>query len=758
MSEQQVMVVLGADIGEFHRAMNQVQDSMKDTANRIDNAMNGAEGSVNQGVGGIKNALKGLASIVATAFAVDKIVDFGKQVIETTADIEAEESQYKQVMGDMKKNTDKYLGKMAKAWNKHPRELKKAYTQYVAILKSKGVAEKDAHELAQDYLERTVDANAFANESMADTTGRFMAGIKGEYDSLDSAMVNLSATMMNDIAIKEYGKKFDELSVKQQETLKAQEALRQHTSAGVFGQGSREADSYANNLAMVKNTWDELMSSYGSPMLEFANSKLKDISKVLQTIKTEGFTNALKKLVPPEFGNAIDNAKNFILNLKDAIANQDWGSLGATIGEGLGTAVKEVTGLAKGLADKITEEFNNIDWGGIAKNIGTGIQAFAIAFAGMISVDLVTAMKDGDWSGAGTVLSDVIIKSIQTVAERAGEFASAIGSAVLTIMGGVNWAELGKQSFQFAVSFILGFVDALLDPIAWFNAIASNWEIILMLIIGIIFMPAKWIGKIGAALAKIPFVGRMIKWLWESFTALLKPVSEYIDKLLLAIKDGFTAGFKTVFNRPSIMKDWMGKMGEILASVKDAIANALAWILLRAEWFTYDMAKKLAQPFKFMWDEGGKFLTKITDKIGAMWTKVSEVAGKIKSAVGGMFRGIKTPHFRVSGSMNPLKWKEQGMPKIHVDWYKTGGIFTGASVIGVGESGSEAVVPLSNKSRMKPFAKATAEMMPKDSLGGKSIENIFNISSVVVREEADINRIAEKLHILQQRALRRGGR
>ena len=38
--------------------------------------------------------------------------------------------------------------------------------------------------------------------------------------------------------------------------------------------------------------------------------------------------------------------------------------------------------------------------------------------------------------------------------------------------------------------------------------------------------------------------------------------------------------------------------------------------------------------------------------------------------------------------------KDLTVPHLSVDWYKTGGIFDSPSVIGVGEAGTEAVVPL----------------------------------------------------------------
>lgn len=64
------------------------------------------------------------------------------------------------------------------------------------------------------------------------------------------------------------------------------------------------------------------------------------------------------------------------------------------------------------------------------------------------------------------------------------------------------------------------------------------------------------------------------------------------------------------------------------------------------------------------------------------------------------FRGIKLPHISVSwkrsGALAKIAEKMglPGIPDFGVSWYKTGGIFNDPSVIGVGEAGSEAVIPL----------------------------------------------------------------
>jgi hypothetical protein len=48
------------------------------------------------------------------------------------------------------------------------------------------------------------------------------------------------------------------------------------------------------------------------------------------------------------------------------------------------------------------------------------------------------------------------------------------------------------------------------------------------------------------------------------------------------------------------------------------------------------------------------------------------------------------------------------MPSFDVDWYARGGIFNAPNVIGVGEAGPEAVVPLS-ENRLRPLTDAIAE-------------------------------------------------
>lgn len=148
----------------------------------------------------------------------------------------------------------------------------------------------------------------------------------------------------------------------------------------------------------------------------------------------------------------------------------------------------------------------------------------------------------------------------------------------------------------------------------------------------------------------------------------------------------------------------------------------------------------------------------ISSKITGAYSKVKEMVGKIKSAMNFKWSlpKLKLPRFSISGKfgLNP-----PSVPKFGISWYAKGGIATGPSIVGIGEAGDEAILPLSNKSKMKPFAQAVASMMPNNGTSGFSKrETNINVDTLVVREEADIKRIARELKRLDDRESRSRGR
>lgn len=157
----------------------------------------------------------------------------------------------------------------------------------------------------------------------------------------------------------------------------------------------------------------------------------------------------------------------------------------------------------------------------------------------------------------------------------------------------------------------------------------------------------------------------MVNAVWEGMKAVFPMVDYYVDECVAKICDylGFTGLFEEVQTE--------------FQNIKDAITAPI------------NEAKQLVD------------------------TAVSNIKRIFPINMGKIFSGVKLPHFHISGGEIP--WGIGGMgtkPSVSIDWYARGGIINSPKIIGVGEAGPEAIVPLSG-SYVKPFADAVA-----DAVGG----------------------------------------
>jgi phage-related minor tail protein len=127
---------------------------------------------------------------------------------------------------------------------------------------------------------------------------------------------------------------------------------------------------------------------------------------------------------------------------------------------------------------------------------------------------------------------------------------------------------------------------------------------------------------------------------------------------------------------------------------------------------------------------------------------ILDIITTIKNAFANM--KIQIPKFKLPHVSVGVKYKSIGdldipYPSFSVDWYAKGGIFARPSVIGVGEAGTEAVIPLEKMPGL--IADALRDAMGGGQVamaGGITVQNMY------VRNDQDIKLVARELYNLQQ--------
>ncbi|HAQ0436931.1 TPA: phage tail tape measure protein [Enterococcus faecium] len=154
-----------------------------------------------------------------------------------------------------------------------------------------------------------------------------------------------------------------------------------------------------------------------------------------------------------------------------------------------------------------------------------------------------------------------------------------------------------------------------------------------------------------------------IQSVWNSISSWISGIWNGIKNTALNLWNGITSTISSKVNdgKNAISSGWSnltGIVSDIFNNVKSTIANIWEGI-----------KKTVSAPIDWIRD------------------KISGIFDNLNISI----PHIPLPHFKLSGEFNPLKGK---IPTLGVDWYAKGSVFNSPNIIGVGEAGPEAVLPL----------------------------------------------------------------
>ena len=427
----------------------------------------------------------------------------------------------------------------------------------------------------------------------------------------------------------------------------------------------------------------------------------------------------------------------------------------APVFEALGNMVKDMAEWFSGLPGPV-KEFIVILGGvvtiaGILAPIFLTLQAAAVALGTSIGAMVTAALPIiGTAALIAAAITGLIIgiKYLWETNEGFREVVTTVWNAILTVINTV-------------ISEISNFITSIFGTVVtWWNEnqelIRSSTETVWNTIQTVIDTVMTYLGPlIQATWANIQLV---ITTAWE----VIKTVVETAINVVLGI-------IKTVMQ--IITGDWSGAWETIkgvFSTVWNAIQNVVQTIFTAIQSFISNTINAISSTISNVWNgissTISNVLNGISNTVSNVWTGIKNSIGNAIngakdlvssaiSAIKGLFNfsvswpHIPLPHFSVSGSANPLDWLSKGVPSISIEWYAKGGIMTKPTIFGTngnnlmvgGEAGNEAVLPLNDKT-LGAIGRGIAQTM------GDSPTNInITITGNVVREEADITRIADEV-------------
>ena len=218
-------------------------------------------------------------------------------------------------------------------------------------------------------------------------------------------------------------------------------------------------------------------------------------------------------------------------------------------------------------------------------------------------------------------------------------------------------------------------------------------------------------------------LGAGIDMVTQAFDEMAPVVQPLIDTLGSVLTETVLPGVQTAIETLSPV---ISDLGSIFMAVAGFVVDAVSKILS----FVVPTFNTILTTAVSVWN-GIK--SAIEDPIGSARDFIKGAIDKIKGFFSFEFKWphIPLPHFSITGSLNPLDWLSGGLPSIGVEWYAKGGYVDGATLIGAGEKGPEAIIPL-----YEPYFSKWGDVFAEHMDGKAGTVNNYYIDGNMVAADA----------------------
>lgn len=642
-------------------------------ADKFDKTLDDVSDSSNDASNSMSDSFKKIGAAVTAYFAVDKVVNFGKQVVEAAANVSAEASAFEQIMGGYSDTAQKKMNEIADNTGMVASRLTPYMTSMTAKFKGLGFDIGEATDLASDGLNLAADAAAFWDMSLDDSMSHLNSFINGSYEGGEAIGLFANDTQMASYAVSQgivkQTKDWASLNEATKQATRLEYAQNMMKASGAVGQAAKESSQYANVQANLNEKWRQFKAQIGEPLLEnVVNPAMQKLSGLVDKAST-GFQDLQKW---------VSENKTLLSVLGGVVGAVAVGMTAYSIAQTAMTVASKLHTAAT-VAEKLAVLGLN---GAMLTSPVTWIVAGIVA---LIAVFVILWNKcegfRNFWINLWDKIKTAFAPVIEFVKSSFESFKEKLQTGIVPALQDL-WAAI-KEKVLPVLSLIWDYVQIYIQPaFEWLKTGLGNIKIVFQTIFTVI----KTI--VSTAFENIKTV---ITTVWNNIKIVISTVLDVIKniiKLATSIIKGDWKGaweaIKGIFS--SIWNGIKGIVSNVWNAIKSIFSNNLNAIKSSVS-TVFNGVKAVIQNTI----NGAKNIVKSgLDAIKNFFSKL-----KLK------FPSIKLPHFSIKGSFS---LKPPSVPKLSVDWYAKAmnnamllnqptifGVNPNGNLMGGGEAGQEVV-------------------------------------------------------------------
>lgn len=258
------------------------------------------ETNIKKSLSSVANTAKKIGGVIAAAFAVKKVVQFGKSCLELGSDLQEVQNVVDSVFTTMSWKVDEFAKSAAQTAGLSETMAKRYVGTFGAMAKSFGFTEDSALNMAEALTQLSGDVASFYNITQDEAYTKLKSVFTGETESLKELGVVMTQSALDQYALANgYGKTTSAMTEQEKVALRYKFVLSQLSTAS--GDFIRTSDSWANQVRIMKLQLESLMATIGQGLINIFTPVIKMINLLLAKLAT--VANAFKSFTELITGN-----------------------------------------------------------------------------------------------------------------------------------------------------------------------------------------------------------------------------------------------------------------------------------------------------------------------------------------------------------------------------------------------------------------------------------------------------------------------